>query len=77
MNTRSTGTSAAESDSDPMVHAAYIKKMLADTADRVRENIAKFDDPQAKALFETTAEVLLGLQNAFQHYQNRGEQAWK
>ena len=66
-----------EEDSDPMVHAAYIKQMLADTADHTREGIEKIDDPRAKALFETTAEVLQGLQNAYQHYQNRSEKAWK
>jgi hypothetical protein len=37
----------------------------------------KVDDPRAKALFETSAEVLTGLVTAFEHYDNKSEPAWK
>jgi len=51
--------------------------MLRDTADHAREDIGKIDDPKAEALFETTAEVLEGLEKAFEHFEQRSEAAWK
>jgi len=33
--------------------------------------------PWAQALFETTAEVMIGLQKADQDFEDRSEQAWK
>ena len=77
MNSRQTATAASEESTDPFVHAARIKELLENTTNHIREDIVKVDDPGAKALFETTAEVLMGLQNAYQHYQNRSERAWK
>jgi hypothetical protein len=37
----------------------------------------KVSDPKAQALFETTAEVLLGLEKAYQDFEDRNERAWK
>jgi hypothetical protein len=34
------------------------------------------DDPQFKALFETSAEVLIGLAQAFRDYEQKSEPAW-
>lgn len=36
----------------------------------------KVDEPQAKALFETAAETLEGLQQAFEDYEKK-EAAWE
>jgi hypothetical protein len=44
--------------------------------DHVRRDIAPIEDDRAKALFETTAEVLAGLRTAFEHYQEKREEAW-
>lgn len=64
-------------ESDPRHHTANIKSMLNDTIQHLREDVGKVDDPQAEALFETTAEVLGGLIKAFEHYEKRSEEAWK
>lgn len=62
---------------DPRHHTAKLRAMLRDVADHAREDVAKIDDPKAEALFETTAEVLGGLERAFEHYEQRSEPAWR
>jgi hypothetical protein len=51
--------------------------MLADIATRARADVLNVDDPKAQALFETTAEVLLGLIKAYSDFEERREEAWK
>lgn len=63
--------------SDPKVHAQNIKGELQKLVDHLRKDIGKVDEPQAKALFETSAEVLLGLKTAFTHYEKGEEEAWQ
>lgn len=41
------------------------------------EDVGKTDDPRARALFETTAEVLNGLARGYRHYVERSEEAWR
>lgn len=43
----------------------------------LRNDINHIQNPKEQALFETAAEVLIGLSKAFQHYQDKQEQAWK
>jgi hypothetical protein len=62
---------------DPRVHAARIRGMLDDTIQHLREDVVKVDDPQARALFETSAEVLGGLVAAYRHFEQRSEDAWR
>ncbi|HEX5387903.1 MAG TPA: hypothetical protein VFW66_14460 [Gemmatimonadales bacterium] len=64
-------------ESDPRHHTSNIKRMLADTSRHVREDVNKVHDPKAQALFETTAEVLGGLQKAYTHFEQRQEPAWR
>ena len=64
-------------ESDPRHHTQKLKHMLNETAKHSREDISKVSDPKAKALFETTAEVLNGLMNAFDHFEQKSEEAWK
>ena len=45
--------------------------------DHLREDTARVNDPKAQAMFETTAEVLMGLRKAFEDYEQRNELAWK
>lgn len=45
--------------------------------DHLRKDIQKVDDHKAKALFETSAEVINGLITAFSHYEEGKEDAWK
>lgn len=65
------------SESDPRYHTANVKRMLNDVIDHLRDDISKVDEPKAQALFETTAEVLNGLTQAFSHYESQSEEAWK
>ena len=64
-------------DSDPLYHTRKMRQHLRETADHFRTDIEKVDEPQFKAMFETAAEVLLGLTKAFEDYEKQNEPAWK
>lgn len=53
------------------------RKQLRDLAQDLRANISKSDDPRLKALYETSAEVLLGLEKAMADFEKREEAAWR
>jgi hypothetical protein len=63
--------------SDPREHAQNIRSGMQEMVDHLRKDIGKVDEPQAKALFETSAEVIQGLITAFSHYEEKSEEAWK
>ncbi len=65
------------SQTDWRDHIPKIRGMLATAASHSREDVDKVHDPKAKALFETTAEVLDGLIRAYDHAEKRSEPAWK
>ena len=65
------------SESDPLHHTQKMKRRLADTVTHLREDIEKIDDPQFKAMFETSAEVLVGLIKAFDDFERKNEPAWR
>jgi hypothetical protein len=65
------------SENDPRHHTLKLKQMLNDTAAHAREDVSKISDPKAQALFETTAEVLMGLVKAFNDFEEKHETAWK
>ena len=50
---------------------------LAGVAEHARQDVGKVSEPKAQALFETTAEVCLGLATAFEHYEQQSEPAWR
>lgn len=50
---------------------------LTETIDHLRSDIEKVDELQRKAMFETTAEVLIGLKKAFSDYERKNESAWR
>jgi hypothetical protein len=54
-----------------------MRQSLKDIADHLREDIGKFDEPQAKAMFETSAEVLDGLVAAFSRYEEKSKKGWQ
>lgn len=64
-------------ESDPQRHTDYVRGQLDELIKHLREDITKVKEPQAKALFETTAEVLGGLVKAFEHYEEASEAAWE
>jgi hypothetical protein len=43
----------------------------------LRSDVDKVDEPQFKAMFETAAEVLGGLEKAFEDYERKNESAWE
>ena len=53
------------------------QKALKEIHDHLREDITKVDEPQLKAMFETSAEVLGGLIKAFSDYEKKNEPSWR
>jgi hypothetical protein len=62
---------------DPRYYTQQMKARLSETIDLLRQDINKVDEPQLKAMFETSAEVLGGLQKAFSDYERKNEDAWR
>jgi hypothetical protein len=62
---------------DPRHHTRKVEQRLRETIDHLREDIDKIDEPKAKAMFETSAEVLGGLVKAFHDYDEKTESAWR
>jgi len=69
--------SAEISESDPRYHTANIRRMLTELIENSRRDSTRVTDPKAQALFETSAEVLIGIRKAFEDYEQRNESAWK
>ena len=65
-----------DSTRDPRHHVQKMKQRLHETIEHLRADIGKVDEPQLKAMFETSAEVLGGLAKAFGDYERRNEPAW-
>jgi hypothetical protein len=68
---------ASAADGDPRHHTQKMQKALQDIRNHLREDIQKVDEPQLKAMFETSAEVLAGLEKAFKDYEQKNEKAWR
>jgi len=62
---------------DPRAHTANVRNEFRQLIDHLRGDINKIEEPKAQALFETTAEVIGGLDTAFKHYEEKSEKAWK
>lgn len=54
-----------------VVTSAAVENRFQELIDHLRE------EPRAKALFETSAEVLGGLEKAFHDYESKNEPAWR
>jgi len=65
------------SSNDVRVHVQNIQQEFSNLKEHLREDIAKINDPQGKALFEVSAEVIGGLEKAFHDFENRNEEAWR
>lgn len=63
-------------EDDPRHHAVKLRSMLDGVVRHAREDISKVDEPKAQALFETTAEVCIGLATACEHYERQAP-AWR
>jgi rubrerythrin len=67
----------AGKENDPRHHTQKMARRLEDTITHLREDVEKVDEPQLKAMFETSAEVLGGLVKAFRDYEQKNEPAWR
>lgn len=65
------------SDRDPRHHTQKMQHRLQETIEHLRSDVDKVDEPQLRAMFETAAEVLGGLQKAFHDYEQKNESAWR
>jgi hypothetical protein len=61
---------------DPREHTKVMEQRFKETVTALRDDIKLLNDPRAKALFETAAEVIGGLEKAFHDYDKRDELAW-
>jgi hypothetical protein len=68
---------ASAADRDPRHHTQKMQARLKEIMDHLRQDVEKFDEPQLKAMFETSAEVLGGLIKAFRNYEQKNESAWR
>jgi hypothetical protein len=68
---------AAQLDRDPLHHTQKMQTRMQEIIDHLRADIGKVDDLQLKAMFETSAEVLVGLKKAFSDYEQKNESAWR
>ena len=50
---------------------------MCDLIGHLRGDVGKVTDPGARAMFETSAEVLTGLVKAFDDYEKKNEEAWR
>jgi hypothetical protein len=62
---------------NPLDHTSNIKREFQQLIDHLREDVEKTEDPEARALFEVSAEVINGLKKAFTDYEQKNEAAWK
>jgi hypothetical protein len=62
---------------DPRAHTANVRREFRELIYHLLSDLSKIDEPKAQALFETTAEVISGLDTAFKHYEEKSEKAWE
>jgi len=62
---------------DSRHYASDMRQLLTAVIDHARKNLPEISDPKARALFETSAEVLIGLRKAFEDFEQCGERAWR
>ena len=58
-----------EQTSEPLFHARRIRRQLVETAEHIRIDLERVEEPRARALLSTARDVLVGLIHAFQHYE--------
>lgn len=66
-----------ETSHDAKVHTAKLREETEMLIAHLRRDVAMVDDPAAKAMFETSAEVLGGLIKTWQDYDAGKEAAFR
>ena len=65
------------SGNDSLHHTQKLKGMMHELIDHLRADVDRVSDPKARAMFETSAEVVIGLVKAFDDFERKDEPAWK
>lgn len=68
---------ANESSHDAKDHTANLRQETEQLIAHLRRDVTMVDDPAAKAMFETSAEVLSGLIKTWQDYEAGREVAFR
>lgn len=66
-----------ETSRDAKVHTANLRSEMQALVDHLRKDIEMVDDPRAKAVFETSAEVIGGLMKTLRDFDDSKEAAFK
>jgi hypothetical protein len=66
-----------ERSSNPREHVTHVRGQITALIDHLRADAGRVDEPQFRAICETAAEVLRGLDKAFDDYTRRNEAAWR
>jgi hypothetical protein len=64
-------------ETDAMRHSTKVRELITQLVGYLRTDVRDVNDPKAKALFETSAETLLGMRKAFEDFEKGSEDAWK
>lgn len=70
-------SSQMETSGDPFHHTQKLKAQMHQLIEHLRKDVGQVAEPKAQALFETSAEVLIGLVKAFDDYEQQSEAAWQ
>ena len=62
---------------DPRQRARDLRAQLHGLKDALRADVEQFDEPQLRALLESSAEVIGGLGETFGDYAAKNEAAWR
>lgn len=62
---------------NPIHHVQKMRQRLQEQVEHLRKDIDIISEPKCRVMFETSAEVLLGLIKAFDDYEKKTETAWK
>ncbi len=65
------------SNDDLIQRTRNLKTQMHKLIKDLRADVGQLPDPQARALFETSAEVITGLTKAFDDYEEKEEAAWQ
>ena len=64
-------------ENNPIRHTHKIKAELRQIIKQLREDVGHVTEAKAQALFETSAEVLTDLVDAFEDFEKTTEAAWR
>lgn len=62
---------------DPAVHTRNIRERLGELRRHLRQDIQAVEEPQFRAMCETAAEVIGGLEKTFTDFEKKNETAWQ